>query len=142
MFQCRTNNLVDWYGNKSQKNGWLNTQSRYFLLLEGNLRDRFFDQTLKEFMKFLCRLSKRIHIEDIMVKLYSYDQSILLTDYKQFDNMYEWPSWCDESDGEPAWWEYLMWDRFEDWPLPIQHVVKYYECKEADKAWEAKFKDD
>lgn len=52
-----------------------------------------------------------------------------------YDEMYEMPSWCNKS-GEPSWWEHLMWKRFNDWPLPINHIVKYYQCEEADKEFE------
>lgn len=45
------------------------------------------------------------------------------------------PSWCNNST-EPCWWEHLMWKRYNDWSLPINHVVKYYECEEADNEWE------
>ena len=40
-----TNNLVDRYGNKSRKCGWMRTQDEYILVVEGSLRDRMFNQT-------------------------------------------------------------------------------------------------
>ena len=134
-FEMNSNNLVDIYGNKSNR-GWLETQNTYSLVLVGDLRDRVFEETHREFMKWLCRLSKRLCVESILVRINSYDKYITI-DEKAFDNpyceMYEDPSWCKDSDGEPAWWEYLMWKRWRDTPLPLEHVVKYYEDEEADK---------
>ena len=48
-FDCRTNNLVDRYGNKNRKQVWLRTQDEYILVIDGSLRDRTFNQTLLEF---------------------------------------------------------------------------------------------
>ena len=143
-FEMRTNNLVDIYGNKSNR-GWLETQDTYSLVLVGDLRDRFFKETYREFMKWLCRLSKRLCVESVLVNINGYDRSIIngideksvTIDENAWDNpyykMYEYPSWVKDSDGEPAWWEYLMWKRWEDSPLPIEHIVKYYDVEEADK---------
>ena len=30
-------------------------------------------------------------------------------------------------------WKYLMWNRWGDTPIPLEHVVKYYENEKADK---------
>ena len=51
-----TNNLTDDYGDRSRRRGWLRTQSKYILVVEGSFRDRLFDQTYKEFQNWLCRL--------------------------------------------------------------------------------------
>jgi len=142
-YEMETNNLTDWYGHKTNK-GWLRTQSEYLITVNASLRDRMFSQTLKEFMKWLCRLSKRISVQSVLVKIKGYDEHcdnkreyiINEEGYKNpYDEMYEMPSWCNKS-GEPSWWEHLMWKRFNDWPLPINHIVKYYQCEEADKEFE------
>lgn len=39
------------------------TQSRYFLVLDGNLRDRYYEDTFKELNKFLNRLAKRLIVD-------------------------------------------------------------------------------
>lgn len=118
-----TNNLRDMYGNKSQRNGWLETQSQYMLTIEGDLRDRGFEQTKREFMKWLCRLAKRIRIDAIVMKLWAYDQSIVISDASPYDDMYEW------QDGEKRWTDYLMWERdpISYWPLKLAN--KYFDDK-------------
>lgn len=98
-FGFRTNNLINHHGCKS-RNGWLYTQDEYILVVDGSLRDMEFDETLQEFMKWLCRLAKRISIEDVMVEIRGYGNKILLRDDNMiFHNMFESPNWCD----------YLMW---------------------------------
>ena len=135
-YQMVTNNLTNEYGQKD-RNGWLNTQNKYLITINASLRDRKFKQTFKEFIKWLCRLSKRITVESILVKIKGYDKSYVINEdnYSAFTKMEEMPSWCNNST-EPCWWEHLMWKRYNDWSLPINHVVKYYECEEADNEWE------
>lgn len=41
------------------------TQSRYFLVLDGNLRDRHYKDTFKELNKFLNRLGKRLMVDTV-----------------------------------------------------------------------------
>ena len=42
-------------------------QDKYILVVDASLRDREFEQTYKEFQKWLCRLAKRVDIEDVVV---------------------------------------------------------------------------
>ncbi len=49
--------------------GWWEQQSEYIVVLEAYLRDTYFDDTLKAFCKWLNRLSKRVYLEDILVKV-------------------------------------------------------------------------
>lgn len=139
-----TNNLVDWYGQKNQRRGWLRTQDEYILVVNGAFRDRMFDQTFKEFQKWLCRLAKRISVEDVMVEIKGYGKSTLLrnprlTKEKLYDTVYgqmhEKPSWCYDDDefGEPNWCEYLLWTRAKNSSLPMMLEYKYYSNKENDE---------
>lgn len=52
-FGERTNNLVDRYGNRIRSRGMLCTQDEYILVVDGALRDREFNQTYREFAKWL-----------------------------------------------------------------------------------------
>jgi len=111
-FGFRTNNLIDSYGDKS-RNGWLYTQDEYILVVDGSLRDMEFDETLQEFMKWLCRLAKRISIEDVMVEIRGYDEKALIrNDNDVYSNMFNSPSWSDK--GSENWCEYLMWNELRD----------------------------
>ena len=130
-----TNNLMSMYGYKTNR-GWLEIQSYYDLMVHAALRDRHFEETYREFMKWLCRLAKRIHIEDILVRISEYDKSVVIDDgidvESPYYEMYEWPSWCKESEGEPAWWEHLLWERAKGTEYPMLLAYKYIEDPEND----------
>ena len=103
-----TNNLIDSYGDKSFKNGWLRTQSQYILVVDASLRDRVFEQTLKEFNKWLCRLAKRISVEDVLVEIKGcYGQLLIRNKNDVYGKMFDDVSWYDNS--SKNWCEYLMW---------------------------------
>lgn len=81
------------------------TQSRYFLVLDGNLRDRHYKDTFKELNKFLNRLGKRLMVDSVYVRLYNYEHSHIFTNKNNcYGNMF---------DSEDPWYNYLMWE-FED----------------------------
>ena len=109
-------------------------QSKYLLVVDGDLRDRLFDQTLREFTKFLTRLSKRLSVVNILVSLKSYDKEYIFKDHKIYADMFESPSWVNET-GEPAWWEYLMWDRGVNTERPMSLEYKYFQNPENDAEW-------
>ena len=137
-----TNNLVDSYGNKSRKRGWLRIQDEYILVVDGSFRDRMFDQTFREFMKWLCRLGKRVSIEDALVEVKGYDKSTIIKNTniqrkkysyrKVFDGLFEDPSWCNDT-GEPNWCEFMMWDRAKNSDYPMLLAYKYFADEENDE---------
>jgi len=108
----RTDNLLDWYGNNNRRGGWLRTQDQYILVVDGSLRDREFEETFKEFMNFICRLSDRIIIEDALIKISSYNKEVLITNKNEcFSDMYTYPSWSvGGKEDEYNWCEHLMWE--------------------------------
>ena len=71
-------------------------------------------------------------VEDILVKVEGYDQRYVFDNYESYFDMFEIPSWNNNT-GEPNWCEYLMWSRWKDWSIPVEHVYKYYNDEEADK---------
>lgn len=78
------------------------TQSRYFLVLDGNLRDRYYEDTFKELNKFLNRLAKRLIIDSAYVQLSDYYRSYTFTNEKDcYGEMF---------DDENPWYYYLMWE--------------------------------
>lgn len=119
-FGMRTNNLKDCYGDKTYKHGFLSLQSKYMLTIDADLRDREFEETKREFLKWLCRLSSRVQVYSVVVKLWAYDQSLVITNPKPFDAMYDW---------KKPWTEYLRWERdpASDWPLKL--ADKYFDDK-------------
>lgn len=146
-FGERTNNLRDRYGDRSFRRGWLETRDEYILVVDGSLRDRMFDETFREFQKWLCRLAKRIDVEKVQVEIRGYGQKILIQDsweddYK-YGQMYEMPTWCHGKKeeqlgtyGEPNWCEYLMWERGKDtrWPMALEY--KYFRNEKNDAEYE------
>lgn len=114
------------------------TQTDYLIVLEAALRDRYFEETLRELNKWLNRFAKRAGIETILVKLSGYGMStwqrkeIIISNPKPYEKMMEWPSWSDRSGGEPAWCEYLMWDSAKDSWYPMTLTYKYYNDPEND----------
>lgn len=78
------------------------TQSQYFLVLDGSLRDRYYEETFKELNKFLNRLSKRLIVESLYVKLNAYNHSYTFENKNDcYGNMFEY---------EDPWYDYLMWE--------------------------------
>ena len=85
-------------------------QDEYIIVVDAALRDRKYDSTLKEFSNWICRLSKRIEICDVLVKISGEDKfSIIDNSYEAYTKMFEEPSWCNDT-GEPTWAEFLMFD--------------------------------
>lgn len=135
-FGMQTNKLKDSYGNRDQRCGWLATQSEYILVVEGDLRDRLLSDTYKEFINWLCRLSKRISVLNVLVNINSDDDGnrIIYADgyHNPYAEMFEEPSWVNDSN-EPNWCEYLLWDRAKDSDMPMRLMFKYIKDKENDE---------
>ena len=148
-FGERTNNLTDWHGNKTRSRGWLYTQDEYILVVDAALRDREFNQTYREFIKWLVRLGKRVMIENILVKISGYDKFTIIKDYRVqnekyswqnvFDNLFENPSWMND-DGEVNWCEYMLYPKAKDSDYPMMLAYKYFNDKENDKEVEKRMK--
>lgn len=144
-----TNNLVDWYGQKSKRNGWLRTQDEYILVVDAVLRDREFDETYREFIKWIVRLGKRIMIDNVLVQISGYNKSTIIKDYRVqnekysyrnvFLNLFEDPSWRND-DGEPNWCEYMLYPRAKNSDYPMMLEYKYFNNEENDKEVERRMK--
>ena len=137
----RTNNLTDCYGDRTRRHGMLRTSGNYYLTIFGDFRDRMFNQTFREFEKWLCRLSKRVYVDEVNVTITADDRRkpyhILENRWDNpYEKMFEDPSWCASSDGEPNWCEYLMWEGDRYSGLPIQYEYKYYENEDIDREME------
>lgn len=130
-FGMMSDNLIDCYGQRSRKRGSLLCNEEYLIIVYGSFRDRVFERTYREFIKWLTRLAKRVSIEDVLVKIDGINRSEIITNKNlglkhsydtQFGQMFESPSWID---GEPTWCEYLMWDRDDESGLPELLKLKY-----------------
>ena len=123
----------------------LKTQDEYILVVEGSLRDRMFEQTYREFQKWLCRLAKRVGVEDVLVEIKAYDKSSIVRNVNDiYGKMFEDPSWYrkkgDDEFKEPNWCEYLMWDRAKEYDYPMMLAYKYFADKDNDAEVERRIK--
>lgn len=150
-FGMRTNNLIDiWSGNtRSRRHGHLEVQMEYFLVLEADLRDRMFDETKKEFVKWLVRLAKRVSVDDVLVTVSDgWSKNWLIRGGKKFGDLNESPSWSpdyvkDEKSRDfvgPNWCEYMMWDRGYNTDMPMELLYKYYKDDKNDAEFERRKK--
>lgn len=137
-FFAHTDNLVGDYG--KGRSGWLRTQTQYLLVVNGALRCRGFQETKRAFLKWLCRLAKRVRVQYVLVEVSSSDGRQLIQD-DRFEDMFEYPSWSyDNPDHEPTWCEYLMWDRPHGCTMPVELIRKYYNDPENDAEFERRFR--
>lgn len=116
-------------------------QSEYILVLDGKLQDRTFDQTYRETVKWLCRLAKRVHVEDVLVEVcndWPEQSTIIRNSNDVFGKMYEWPIWI--GGGEPNWCEYLMWECARGYDYPMKLAYKYFNDPENDAEVERRIK--
>lgn len=148
-FGDRTNNLKDRYGNKSYDKGWLQTQDEYILVVDAALRDREFEQTYKEFIKWFIRLCKRVDYRNVLVEIKGYGKSTIIKNrniqrkkysYRSvFDELFESPSWNNDT-GEVNWTEFMMWDRAKDSNYPMLLAYKYFNDEDNDEEVERRMK--
>lgn len=140
------NEFEEYMGHRGFRDDRMRTQDEYILVVDGNLRDRNYEQTVREFMKWVTRLAKRVGINSISVNIRGHDMSfnhreLVLHDENPFRQMEEPPSWCNDG-GEPAWAEYLLWESAREMRYPMKLAYKYYNDPENDaeverrRAWE------
>ncbi len=114
------------------RRGDFETQDCYYLILEGQFRDRVYEQTFRELNKFLNRLAKRVYVNDILIRLTGWNKEFIISNSDPYQNMYEYSA--DSNKDEPAWWEYLLWDRDPsggNYPEKLTH--KYPKLKERNR---------
>lgn len=127
-FGMRTDKAISYYG-YHDRHGMFRTSSYYILSLHGNLRDRTYEETVKDVVRWISRLSKRCMVSSILVSVtgYSYKtwkgERWLCTNATPFKRMFENPSWVGK--GTANWCEYLMWERAKDSDIPLAHSYKY-----------------
>lgn len=126
---CSHNEFGEWKPGECNE-----TQDKYMIVLEASLRDRMFNETLRELNNWLNRLAKRVYVEDILIKLRGFDyggyqKKFIISNAEPYKQMEEGPSWWN---GEAAWAEYLMRDRAPESEYPLKLVHKYYDIPEID----------
>lgn len=92
-------NSVSYIRNKKGRMDRIVSQSQYYIIFHGNLRDREFKQTQDEVKRMLDELSIYLKIEDIYVLVKSYEQEKEFTDavyYGYRHNSIELPKFIKE----------------------------------------------
>ena len=128
-----------WLFYSTRDTSLIDINTTFNIVINADLRDRTFSETLREFNNWMCRLSKRLSVWEIMLKIEGEcpNRTVCLTDPEPWGNMYEEPSWGSEED-EPAWWEYLMPDYIHGYPLKLYH--KYANDPEVNEEMKRRYK--
>ena len=67
--------------------------AEYIIVVEGNLRDRYFDRTLREFTKWMCRLAKRTEVSHALVEISDHSRAYIIDNNNYaYSDMYVEPS--------------------------------------------------
>lgn len=110
------------------------TQGAYIITVDGRLRGVCYEEAYKMFLKWMCRLSKRVLVYDMAVKITCFDREMLLTDCDVFLDMFEEPHYLfGEYGGDPNWCEFMLTERANNSQLPMLLEYKYYNNKENDE---------
>ena len=112
------------------REGGIKIPNQYLIILSGDLRDRTFEQTKRELTKWFVRLSKRLWVRKILVRLDGdCGESLVFDDAEPFSNMNEIGV---DYDGEIPWLSYLFgdYDPYTGYPLGL--MEKYHSDPEID----------
>ena len=109
--------------------GMFEMQTKYLLTLDAHLRDTVFKDTFRNFQKWLCRLAKRVSVLDLLIKItddLDVAKTTIIQDAQPYEEMFEYPlDSIGNKDGEPAWYEFLYWERMKDCSYPMLLGYKY-----------------
>lgn len=104
------------------KGDWFDVQTGYKLVLTGWLRDRKFDETLREFCKWMTRLSKRVRVDDMLVRLSGGGRS------KLFNGAGGWEGNVDDWSWIPENWHLRNW-RHRPEQLPLHYERRWADLR-------------
>jgi len=109
--------------------GMFEMQTQYLLTLDAHLRDTVFEDTFRNFQKWLCRLAKRVSVLDLLIKItddLDVAKTTIIQNAQPYEEMFEYPlGSIGNKDGEPAWYEFLYWERMKDCSYPMLLGYKY-----------------
>ena len=84
---------TDGYGGikHSRDIGRFKLQDNFFVIVDGDFRDRTFNTTFKEFNKWINRLAKRCCVSEVLVNLSDYNKKYTFTNKNEvYTYMHEW----------------------------------------------------
>lgn len=114
--------------------GYLNIY-KYQIIIEGKLRDTYFDDIYHKFMKWLCRLSKRLYVENVCVEIhenfYAGKEAVIIDKNGEvYGQLYEYPlGTVGNKNNEPSWTDYLRGERAEGLTIPKLLEQKHHKNK-------------
>lgn len=125
---------TDEFGTGLPLNQIFKIQEHYILALEGSMRDTKFHETVRNLNKWLNRLAKRVLVTGILVRVRDqYERSLVIQNEEPYGQMFEEPSWSSlNKAGDPAWYEYLLWESDPCSGFPLSLVRKYCADEELD----------
>ena len=89
------------------------------IIINAYLRDTFFDETHRAFIKWLTRLAKRLPIDDGVVKISDgWGDNIAMVNCHPFETLYE--------SGEENWANYMRWRYYDNYRYPKELLEKYW----------------
>jgi hypothetical protein len=117
---------------------WFETQDRYLLTVHAALRDCTFDEAYRQFAKWLTRLTKRIMVNYVCVKVDDYEKASVI-DCPDLWHLCEPLMFYGKVPEEsPNWCSYLYWEPSRSKSgLPAMLEYKYVRDKENDERVEA-----
>ena len=126
------------YQTSKYPDGWMKTTEEFTLTLYGNLKDKTCRETNKDFLKWICRLAKRVMVNSVIVNISDNNSEDNFTyNYTKntnncFSDMFEYS----DSESEPNWCDYLLWDKgiCTDYPMLLEY--KYFNNTKNDKECE------
>lgn len=117
-------------------------QDLYLIILDADLRDRTYKRTFKELINWLCRLSKRIVVHDILIKIIDeWDKEHIISEsgydscfYEMSEPAYRFlPGDKYSRDRKLNRFRYLSWERDPYSGLPLTMIADDYEDPEVDE---------
>lgn len=108
MYGCCDEFGVDLMLNRERKEDYIKARNIYMLVLEGDLRHTDFQKTYRRVVKWLCRLAKRVHILDVLLKVEDTSRQkirIITNQNEYWGSLYENGGPTDE---DMNWCQYLL----------------------------------
>lgn len=128
-FGCQSNLL------SSFEDKLLKQQDTYILVVDCHIGEGEFSEIVRCFMKWLCRLAKRIFISYITIRIEDDDRDYIFTDDSALRRLYEWPSWAN-NERKPSWGEAFMYERAKHSMFPLLLEYKYCQNDDTDREME------
>ena len=116
--------MITGWSSHDEFEAWTDKEGHYEhqefnIVINAYLRDTYFDETYRAFVKWLTRLAKRIRIDNGCVKISDgWKDNIVMIDCDPFYNLYEL--------GKNNWCNYMRWRYHDNYRYPKDLLEKYW----------------